>query len=104
MKTHDLKILSEHFQAIKKREKTFDIRKNDRDFQKGDILILREFKPCERCGGFGRAIFDVPDFDNCCNPPHGIYTGKKLKRKITYISNNHPGLNQFYVVMAIKPV
>ncbi|MGJ6852999.1 ASCH/PUA domain-containing protein [Listeria monocytogenes] len=43
-KTHELKILSEYFWDIIEGRKTFEIRKNDRDFQVGDYLILKEFK------------------------------------------------------------
>lgn len=40
---HELKILSEHYALVCSGQKTFEIRKNDRDFQVGDILVLREF-------------------------------------------------------------
>ncbi|HAM2078072.1 TPA: DUF3850 domain-containing protein [Listeria monocytogenes] len=43
-KTHELKILSEYYWDIVEGRKTFEIRKNDRDFQVGDYLILKEFK------------------------------------------------------------
>ncbi|EAG6328088.1 DUF3850 domain-containing protein [Listeria monocytogenes] len=43
-KSHELKILSEYFWDIVVEQKTFEIRKNDRDFQVGDLLILKEFK------------------------------------------------------------
>ena len=36
---HTLKIETEFFKAVKERRKTFEIRKNDRNFQVGDILI-----------------------------------------------------------------
>ncbi|HBD0694848.1 TPA: DUF3850 domain-containing protein, partial [Enterococcus faecalis] len=39
---HTLKIETEFFKAVKERRKTFEIRKNDRNFQVGDILILEE--------------------------------------------------------------
>ncbi|EAK9780846.1 ASCH/PUA domain-containing protein [Listeria monocytogenes] len=42
-KTHELKILSEYFWDIAEGRKTFEIRKNDRDFQVGDTLILLEW-------------------------------------------------------------
>lgn len=42
-KTHELKILSEYYWDIIEGRKTFEIRKNDRDFKVGDVLILREW-------------------------------------------------------------
>ena len=42
-KTHDLKTWKEFYEAIYDGKKTFEIRKNDRDFQVGDILVLHEF-------------------------------------------------------------
>ncbi len=38
-----LKVWSEYFDAILSEEKTFEVRKNDRDFKVGDILQLREW-------------------------------------------------------------
>ncbi|MGA4724188.1 DUF3850 domain-containing protein [Carnobacterium maltaromaticum] len=45
MKVHELKIASEFFEAVKDGRKKFEIRKNDRNYQEGDILILREYDP-----------------------------------------------------------
>lgn len=42
---HELKTWTEYYQAICSGEKTFELRLNDRDFKKGDILILQEFDP-----------------------------------------------------------
>lgn len=41
---HELKIRSEFFLRVATNQKTFEIRKNDRDFQVGDILILKEWR------------------------------------------------------------
>ena len=75
-KTHELKILPEYFIAVKGGRKTFEIRKNDRDFKVGDNLILKEI---------------YPNSDN--------YTGREVSRRITYVTDYAQKEN--YVVMAI---
>ena len=39
---HDLKILNCYFESQLSEVKTFEVRKNDRDFRVGDTIILRE--------------------------------------------------------------
>ena len=77
--THELKILSEYFWAVKSGAKNFEIRKNDRDFRVGDTLILKEWKD-------------------------GEYTGEELERGVGYIyhGNGTYGLADGYCVMALK--
>ena len=41
---HTLKTDSAVFQAVLMQEKTFEIRKHDRDFRVGDVLVLQETK------------------------------------------------------------
>ncbi|HFK6404225.1 ASCH/PUA domain-containing protein [Listeria seeligeri] len=74
-KTHELKILSEYFWDIIEGRKTFEIRKNDRDFQVGDYLILKELKDEK-------------------------HTGWKITVEVTYITKYEQKEN--YVVMGIK--
>ena len=45
MKTHKLKTWPKYFEQIALGQKTFECRKNDRDFQPGDIVILEEYVP-----------------------------------------------------------
>lgn len=45
MRTHDLKTWPSYFEAIRRGDKRFEIRKNDRDFAIGDVLNLREYDP-----------------------------------------------------------
>lgn len=42
---HQLKTWPEYFSAVLSGEKTFEVRKNDRDFEKGDILELHYYDP-----------------------------------------------------------
>lgn len=43
MKTHELKLDIQYFDDVKSGKKNFEIRKNDRDFQVGDILELKAY-------------------------------------------------------------
>ncbi|EDN9028979.1 TPA: DUF3850 domain-containing protein [Listeria monocytogenes] len=74
-KTHELKILSEYYWDIVEGRKTFEIRKNDRDYQVGDYLILKELKDEK-------------------------HTGRKLPVVVTYITDYEQ--KEGYVVMGIK--
>ena len=65
IRTHHLKILAEYFDSIACGDKTFEIRKNDRGFQKGDIVYLHEIK-----SGFG-------DFE----------TGRSIIAQLGYVTN-----------------
>ncbi len=44
-KEHTLKTWSQYFDRIETGQKLFEVRKNDRDFQVGDILRLEEWNP-----------------------------------------------------------
>jgi len=73
---HKLKLHPEYFKEVCTGKKSFEIRKNDRDFKIGDTLLLQEFKPGTQ-----------------------EYTGRVVERKITYITDYAQKEN--YVVMAI---
>ncbi len=73
---HYLKILPDYYQAVIDDSKTFEIRKNDRNFQVGDVLILNEFK--ER------------------------YSGRWVAVKVIYILKNKEYLPKNYVAMSIR--
>jgi len=78
---HDLKCWPEFFHAIKQGRKSFDLRKNDRQFQVGDILLLREW---------------IPQTE--------VYTGDKLQREVIYILRGpFGGIAADYCVMALAP-
>ncbi|WP_339012617.1 DUF3850 domain-containing protein [Lactococcus garvieae] len=44
MKIHELKLDIKYFEDVKSGKKNFEIRKNDRDFQIGDVLELKAYK------------------------------------------------------------
>ena len=48
MKTHSLKTWPSYWLAVKRGDKTFEVRRNDRDFAVGDLLLLRMWDPHAR--------------------------------------------------------
>lgn len=80
MKTHKLKLNIDFCDAVLSGAKTFEIRKNDRDFKMGDLI---EFKPVDNDGEEG-----YHEIEN------HIY-------RITYVLSGW-GLKDNYVVLAIK--
>ena len=79
MKLHELKIKDEYFKEVLRENKTFELRKNDRDYQVGDLIHF-------------------VDIDG--NPSYN----EKLVFQITYILQNvqEYGLDKDYCILAIK--
>ena len=77
--THRLKILPKYFEPVINGSKTFELRKNDRDFKIGDVLSLQE------C------------IDNA-------YTGRKFITTISYVLKNckRYGLMDGYAVIGFN--
>lgn len=44
-RTHKLKTQHDYWEAVLSGDKRFEVRKNDRGFQSGDIVILEKLKP-----------------------------------------------------------
>lgn len=77
--THELKTWIEYFEEVFMGHKAFEVRKNDRNFQVGDTLILKEW-----------------------NSETEKYTGRQLARNVTYIlEGGQFGVEEGYVVMSI---
>lgn len=81
-KIHKLKTWPEYFAQIVTGKKTFDTRKNDRDFKTGDILNLREW-------------------DNKIEQ----YTGREFNVKVTHIIPGGTfGMAKGHCFMSIEPI
>jgi hypothetical protein len=61
---HTLKTWPTQFNAVTSGAKTFEIRKNDRDFKVGDVLILQ-----------------------CYDPETQTYVGREIAKTVTYITD-----------------
>lgn len=72
MATHRLKILPEYFRAVWEGQKTAELRKDDRGYQVGDVLILDEWDG-ERFTGSGLCVEVSYILRNC--PEYGLAEG-----------------------------
>ena len=57
MTIHELKISPIYFDDVRKNKKRFEIRKDDRDFQVGDLITLKEYDNGQYTG---RVIENIP--------------------------------------------
>lgn len=80
-KVHSLKCWPTFFRAVKSGAKTFEIRKNDRDYQVGDFLELHEYEPL---------------MDRFTDEP-------PLMVEVTYALSDQPFVPEGMVCMGIKP-
>ncbi len=78
MNTHDLKCWPDFYAPLESGEKTFELRKDDRGFHAGDTLVLREWLPTAK-----------------------EYTGREMRRTVTYLVCGLPWLQPGYVCMAL---
>jgi len=87
-KVHTLKCLPSYFQAIWDGRKTFEVRRDDRGFEAGHTLCLREYMPYMDNGGVSR----LP-----------TYTGRVIMVKVTYVlwHDDHQGIGMGHCVMAL---
>lgn len=81
--THEIKIQKEFAQAVYLGEKTFEVRNNDRGYQKGDLIV-----------------FQVKDgaLRDLTHPLNDMIF------QITYVLGSFAGLAQNYVAFAIRDV
>jgi len=83
---HELRCWPQFFQAVWDGDKTFEVRRDDRGFEVGHALMLREYDPelDERAAG-------------------ERYTGRELTASVTYVlRGNGFGVESGFVVLGIK--
>lgn len=79
-KTHNLKTWPVYFAALHDGTKTFELRRDDRGYEVGDTLRLREW-----------------DVDT-------EYSGEEVTRTVTYILRNMDSVPTGFCIMALAPI
>lgn len=80
-RAHALKTWPQYWRAVQDGSKTFELRRDDRSFQVGDVLLLQEWDP---------------DTEG--------YTGRELRRQVSYVIRDAPefGLREGFVVLGLS--
>ena len=79
-KVHELKTWPTYFNSIRNGFKTFEVRKNDRDFKSGDTLLFQEY-----------------------NPNDEYFTGACITKIVSYIlKGGQFGIEEGYCVMGLS--
>lgn len=79
---HDLKTWPEYFDAVSEGRKRFEVRRNDRDFRVGDVLVLRRWCPASQA-----------------------YNGDKIEVGVTYVlAGGQFGIEPDHVVLGLSDV
>lgn len=79
-KTHYIKCEERFFKEVETGQKTFEVRKNDRDYREGDDIVLREYD---------KELREL--------------TGRELRVNIIYFLDNYPGIEPGYCILGIEP-
>ena len=78
MKKHELKIDPKYYEPVVYGEKKFEVRKNDRNYEVGDVILLKEY-----------------------NGEKKNYTGREIMLEIRYILDNQEYLREGYVILGL---
>lgn len=82
---HRLKTVQPYFNDMRNGAKMFDVRKNDRGFNVGDIVVLEEYR--DTGGAFTSG-----------------YTGLVIRKKIVYILKENYGIKSGYCVLGLENI
>lgn len=78
-KVHDVKLGTTFFDDVKTGRKTFELRKNDRGYKEGDIIVMHEYKD-------------------------GTTTDRTIEKKIVYMLEDFTGLEDGYCILGLGEV
>jgi len=79
--THELKTWPTYFRISKEGHKHFEVRRYDRDFRPGQVILLREWDPSKE-----------------------EYTGRELERRISWLlTGGKLGIEEGYCILALHP-
>lgn len=94
MKIHELKIKKEYYKEVALGHKTFELRKNDRDYQVGDLIKFTD------------ALFDRENINDKNMVEEYYPSPSETLFKITYVLKDVPeyGLDKDYCILGIKRV
>jgi Domain of unknown function (DUF3850) len=81
MTEHELKIWPRFYEEVESGRKTYELRKDDRDFQCDDTLVLKEYDPDTK-----------------------KYSGRQVVRRVTSIMRTFAGLEHGFCLMSIAPL
>lgn len=76
-KVHEVKLAAMYYDDVKTGKKTFELRKNDRNYREGDKLHMLEFKD-------------------------GRHTGRTISADIVYLLEEYTGLTEGYCILGIR--
>lgn len=85
---HVLKTDPAVFQGVLDGKKTFEIRFNDRGYQVGDLVVLKETKFTGQQMKSGEPL---------------VYTGREIQKRISYVLSGY-GLHEGWVILGIQDI
>ncbi len=96
MTAHSIKTIDAYFQAVKAGLKPFEVRRDDRGYQKGDVLLLRRYGKDSLHGELG---YLSGGLGTLC----GERDAETIHAEITYVlTGGQYGIEPGYVVLGIK--
>lgn len=79
---HYLKTWTQYFDRVLLRDKNFEVRRNNRDYQRGDVIVLQDF-----------------------DPESQQYSGREIVAEVSYVLlGGQFGIEKGFVVMGLKNI